>query len=299
MDAPPFEIPLQRIRDEITDAAGVTLYILRTDLNHPHISGNKLFKLKYNLQEAKSQEKDTIITFGGAYSNHIAATAAAGKEYGFRTIGIIRGERPKVLNEVLAFAERQGMELQYVSREAYRLKDDLDFIPKYLAQLNSAQTISNYYIIPEGGANALGVKGCIEITAHIPVPFDLICCACGTGTTLAGIILSLKEGQKALGFQVLKGKRYIYGEVKEWLDAFESAQNDWDVNEEYHFGGYAKSSGELKDFIGWFEAKHKVPLDEVYVGKMMYGVYEEMRSGVLEGKVVVVVHTGGWGNAIS
>lgn len=291
-----FEIPLQRIRDAITDAAGVTLYLLRTDLNHPHISGNKLFKLKYNIEEASRLHKSTLVTFGGAYSNHIAATAAAGKEYGFQTIGIIRGERPRVLNDVLQFAEKQGMQLQYITREQYRLKEEPGFMAAYFSQLNNsaAQQLNNYYLLPEGGANMPGVKGCTEITAHIPVPFDLICCACGTGTTLAGIVLSLKERQQALGFQVLKGERYIYKEVQRWLQELEATQGNWDVNEDYHFGGYAKQAPELPAFIQWFEQRHAVPLDAVYTGKMMYGIYEEMKKRNVEGKTIVAVHTGGF-----
>src|SRR3954464_9868720 len=172
-------IPLQQITDPITNAKGVKLYVLRTDLNHPHISGNKLYKLKYNLEAACRANKNCLLTFGGAYSNHIAAVAAAGKNYGFKTIGIIRGEKCDVLNPILQFASDQGMELEYVSRDLYRQKE---LLFQY-AQQKYGEAV---FIIPEGGSNELGVLGCQEIIKHIPIHFDHICCACGTGTTLTG-----------------------------------------------------------------------------------------------------------------
>lgn len=281
-------IPLQEISDEITCRSGVKLYMLRADLNHPQISGNKLFKLKYNLEEARKNGMDSILTFGGAFSNHIAATAAAGKEYGFRTIGIIRGDKTEELNPTLRFAEEQGMELHFVDREQYRQKNDPDF-------LNSLrQRFSDPFIIPEGGANVPGIKGCMEITGRIPVSFDKICCPCGTGTTLAGIILSLKSGQEAIGFQVLKGEGYIKAEVQRWLKEFESTANNWSTNEEYHFGAYAKVKPELLHFIEQFEKTHNIPLDFVYTGKMMYGIYDLLQKGYFKtGETIVAVHTGG------
>ncbi|MCW3104465.1 MAG: hypothetical protein JWO09_2905 [Bacteroidetes bacterium] len=290
------DIPLQPLIDEITRKYGINLYLLRADLNHPEISGNKLFKLRYNLEEVKRQRKKGILTFGGAFSNHIAATAAAGKEQGFSTFGIIRGEQTAELNSTLAFAQRQGMQLHFVSREAYRRKDD----PGFLEALNiSSFDPSGFYIIPEGGANTLGVKGCMEIRDHIHIPFDHICCACGTGTTIAGIILSLTEHEKALGFQVLKGEGYMHAEVQRWLKAFEHTKQNWSIVEDYHFGGYAKLKPELLSFIERFESTHNIPLDFIYTAKMMYGIYDLIQKGYFKsGETVIAVHTGGvQGNA--
>lgn len=296
MQAYSVDIPLQPLIDEITRKYGINLYLLRADLNHPQVSGNKLFKLKYNLEEAKRQKKEAILSFGGAYSNHIAAMAAAEKEQGFKTFGIIRGERTAELNPTLGFAQKQGMQLHFVSREEYRRKDD----PGFLDSLRISDfDPMNTYIIPEGAANTLAVKGCMEIRDHIQIPFDYVCCACGTGTTLAGIILSLHEKEKALGFQVLKGEGYMRTEVQRWLDEFQSPKNSWTINEEHHFGGYAKLKPELISFMEQFERTHNIPLDFIYTGKMMYGIYDLIKKGYFQrGETVIAIHTGGLqGNA--
>lgn len=281
-------IPLQPITDSITVAKGIKLYMLRTDMNHPHISGNKLYKLKYNLEAACRVNKGCLLTFGGAYSNHIAAVAAAGKTYGFKTIGIIRGEEHAVLNPTLQFAKDQGMQLEYVSRDLYRQKEMLlNYVNKKYGE--------SVFIIPEGGSNELGVLGCQEITKHIPIHFDHICCACGTGTTLTGIVLSLKEVQKALGIQVLKASDYIQQEVKRQLQAAGQQKTNWCVWDNYHFDGYAKIKTELLTFIEQFENKHRIPLDPVYTGKMMFGLYDLIQQDHFKkGETIVAVHTGGF-----
>jgi 1-aminocyclopropane-1-carboxylate deaminase/D-cysteine desulfhydrase-like pyridoxal-dependent ACC family enzyme len=289
-----FDIPLQRISDEITVAAGVELFVLRIDLNHPFVSGNKRFKLKYNLENARNQDKKTILTFGGAFSNHIAATAAACNEQGFMSIGIIRGDQSEDLNPTLKFAKEQGMELYFVSREIYRLKNEVDFFMKSSFSHSLIDKFTNSFFIPEGGANDLGVEGCKEIRDHIDIPFDTICCPCGTGTTIAGIILSLKGEEKALGFQVLKGENYIRNEVKRLLDRFRYDNDSWSINEDFHFGGYAKYDNELLDFMKKFKLGHNIELDFVYTGKMMFGIYNLMKKGYFPGgERVIVVHTGG------
>lgn len=307
----PYIIPLQGINDAVTQKNGIRLFILRADLNHPHISGNKLFKLKYNLLEAEKKGIKTLLTFGGAFSNHIAATAAAGKEYGFKTIGIIRGEKYSELNPTLKFSVDCGMQLHYVSRSLYRNKEDLyDYVNQQFSE-------KNFYLIPEGGSNELGVLGCKEITQHIKLDFDYVCCACGTGATMAGIVLSLKNNQKAIGFQILKAEGYIKNEVTQWkhkkihigkatgsgeaasgIEAI-AIQNNWDINENYHFGGYAKIQPELTEFISWFEQTNHVPLDYIYTGKMMIGIYDLIGKGFFKrGQTIVAVHTGGLqGNA--
>ena len=299
-------IPLHTIKDLITEKYGISLYILRTDLTHPQISGNKWFKLKNNLIEAKNKNINTLLTFGGAFSNHIAATAAAGKEYGFKTIGIIRGEEYSELNPTLNFAVKSGMKLDYVSRSLYKDKTELY---KYA---NTKYWEDKFYLIPEGGSNELGVSGCMEISNHINLDFNYICCASGTGATLSGIILSLKKNQKAVGFQILKASGYIKNEVNTWLLKYpkicipKSNENNnpiiensliqinWEVNENYHFGGYGKTNTGLKDFIKWFQQTNNVPLDFLYTGKMMFGIYDMIEKEIFKrGDTIVAIHTGG------
>jgi 1-aminocyclopropane-1-carboxylate deaminase len=281
-------IPLQKISDPVTLKQGVNLYLLRTDLNHPHISGNKLYKLKYNLEAAARANKSTIVTFGGAYSNHIAAVAAAGKTYGFNTIGIIRGEKHDALNHTLQFATEQGMQLEYVSREQYQQKEKLQ------RQLEERYRNEPVFFIPEGGSNELGIWGCKGIVKQIPIHFDHICCACGTGTTLAGLILSLSNSQRAIGFQVLKGEQYIQREVARQLQQADVSANNWSIQEAYHFGGYAKINAALATFINQFEQRHQILLDPVYTGKMMFGVFDLIERGSFKkDEVIVAVHTGG------
>jgi 1-aminocyclopropane-1-carboxylate deaminase len=280
-------IPLQKISDSVTSGKGVNVYMLRTDLNHPHISGNKLYKLKYNLQAACRANKSILLTFGGAFSNHIAAVAAAGRTYGFKTLGIIRGEKYELLNPTLQFATDQGMELEYVSRDLYRQKEEL---LRYVKHTYG----DGVFIIPEGGSNELGILGCKEIIRHIPIDFDHICCACGTGTTLTGIILSLKSVQQALGFQVLKAPNYIKQEISRQLGISGYQKTNWSVLDNYHFDGYAKIKAELTAFIEKFENSHRIPLDPIYTGKMMYGLYDLIEQGHFKrGETIVAVHTGG------
>lgn len=285
---------LQPVNDELLKPYGVNLFVLRTDLNHPHISGNKLYKMKYNLLEAKKQNKKTILTFGGAFSNHIAATAAAGKEYGFKTIGIIRGEEYPQLNPTLQFAAECGMHLQYVSRTLFRNKAELN---KYAHKTFPEE---NIYFIPEGGSNELGVIGCKEIAQHISIPFDYICCACGTAATISGITFSLTGNQKAIGFQILKAENYLKQEVEKWFEHFNlPLTSNWHIDENYHFGKYGKINPALTNFINYFEKENTIPLDYVYTGKMMFGIYDLIKKGFFKrGQTIIAIHTGGLqGNA--
>jgi len=276
------KVPVQKI----ADFNGVELFLLRLDLNHPHISGNKTYKLRYNIAEAKKRDQHTLLTFGGGYSNHIAATAAAGREQSLRTIGIIRGEEIREMNHTLQFAKECGMELHFVSRELYRDREKLNIFVK--------EKFPEAYIIPEGGANTLGVAGCKEILKDVSIDPDVICCACGTGTTLAGIILSLRNDQQALGFQVLKAENYISTEVEKWLTHFMSSHKNFRISEEYHFGGYAKTNPELLQFIEQFEKDYSIPLEPVYTGKMMYGIFDLLKKGYFKkGQKVLAIHTGG------
>lgn len=263
----------------------ITLTVKREDKLHPHISGNKFRKLKYNILEAKKNSKECLLTFGGAYSNHIAATAAAGKEYNFKTIGVVRGEElvDKVAeNPTLAFAKQCGMEFKFVSREQYKNKSEPDFIQQLKSEYGDA------YILPEGGTNELAVKGCEEILDDNDSNFTHICCAVGTGGTVSGLINAAFPRQKVLGFPALKGAGLSD-------DIYKFAKKDnWELIEEYHFGGYAKVSVELIDFINDFYKKTNIPLDPVYTGKLFFGVIDMINKGYFpENADILIIHTGG------
>lgn len=288
------QAPLQQLQHPLLQEQNITLWVKREDILHPHISGNKWRKLKYNLLEAKAQGRQTIVTFGGAYSNHIAATAAAGSEFGFKTIGIIRGEAHLPLNPTLAFATEQGMELHYISRDAYRQKNE----PEYLAQLSA--NYSQPYIVPEGGTNQLAVKGCTEIVEDINIDFDVICCASGTGGTIAGIIAGLKGQKQVLGFPALKGGEFLKDEIEQLVYNYSGQHySNWQLITDYHFGGYAKVKPELLQFIREFQEQHLIPLEPVYTGKLFYGIFDLISKGHFpQGTRIVAVHTGGLqGNA--
>lgn len=261
------------------------LFILPDYLNHPFISGNKLRKLKYNVLEAKKLKKETLLTFGGAYSNHIAAVAYAGKEYGFKTIGIVRGEELVSSinqNPTLTFAQNCGMEFKFVSREQYRSKDNLLFLNQLKEEFETS------YILPEGGTNALAVKGCEEILEDADAAFDYICCPVGTGGTISGLINSSFEHQKIIGFPALKGD-FLNKEITKF-----ASKTNWELHLDYHFGGYAKVTDELIAFINTFKLKYKIPLDPIYTGKMMFGICDMIQNGYFEKNAkILAVHTGG------
>lgn len=289
------KISLQKISDPAITSFGVTMYVLRLDLSHSSISGNKWYKLKYNVEEIKRQKAEVVLTFGGAFSNHIAAVAAAGNESGFNTIGIIRGDElssppssnTKGISSTLTFAESCGMKLHFVSREEYRKKDSTGFIDSLIQQFG------NFYLLPEGGSNELAVKGCSEITSHIDIPFDYICCPVGTGGTLAGIISSLRTTQKAIGFSVLKEGGFLNKEVEKLL-TFPFPSSKGTINTAYHFGGYAKHTPELLKFISDFEKQNQIPLDHVYSGKMIIGIYDLIKKNYFpQNSAIIAVHTGG------
>jgi len=269
----------------IKNPYGIRLYIKREDLIHPFVSGNKYRKLKYNLIEAKQQGKHTLLTFGGAFSNHIAAVAYAGKQGGFKTVGVIRGDELSEsisTNPTLRFAKAQGMEFRFVSRADYRKKED-DCI------LQDLKHHYGYpYTIPEGGTNALAVKGCKEILNTEDLQYHYICCCVGTGGTISGLINASKLGQTVLGFPALKGD-FLQSEIAKF-----ATQNNWKLIREYHFGGYAKINTELVTFINAFKSKYNVPLDPIYTGKMLYGVFDKIESGYFQNNSkILVIHTGG------
>ncbi|MBX9889319.1 MAG: pyridoxal-phosphate dependent enzyme [Flavobacteriaceae bacterium] len=264
---------------------GISVAIKREDLIHPIVSGNKFRKLKYNLLEAINQKKDTIVTFGGAFSNHIAAVAYAGQQNGLKTIGVIRGEELKDqndLNPTLKFAKSCGMQFEFVSREVYRLKNEESFL-KHLKD-----SFGDFYLIPEGGTNSLAVKGCEEILTSQDASFDFICCAVGTGGTISGIVNSAKPNQKILGFPALKGD-FLQDEIRIFVK-----NNNWELITKYHFGGYGKVSEDLISFINTFYTTTKIPLDPIYTGKMLYGVLDLIESNYFPAQSkILVIHTGG------
>lgn len=270
------------------------VYIKRLDLIHPFISGNKWYKLKYNLSEARKLGLKTILTFGGAYSNHIYATAAAGKEFGFDTIGIIRGEEHLPLNPTLQFAASCGMKLVYINRSNYRLKHTNNFQEKLVEQFGKV------YIIPEGGTNCLAVKGCSEIPALIDIDYNYICTACGTSGTISGVIAGSSNDKRIVGFSALKGGDFLIEQTKQNLSNCEKQDlGNWEIKCGYHFGGYAKINNDLIMFIEEFEKLNSIQLDYVYTGKMMFGIHDLLKKGYFnKGSNIVALHTGGLqGNA--
>lgn len=263
----------------------IKLTVKREDLLHPHISGNKFRKLKYNILQAKQDNAECLLTFGGAFSNHIAATAAAGKEYGFKTIGIIRGE--ELVNKIgdnptLAFAEECGMMLKFVTRTDYRCKAE----PEFIAGLK--KEFGNFYLVPEGGTNRLAIKGCEEILTEEDNKFTHIACAVGTGGTISGLINSAASRQQVLGFPALKGNG-----LEEDISKY-AQKNNWKLVTDYHFGGYGKINGELVQFINDFFDKTAIPLDPVYTGKLFFGVIDLIYNGRFpENSDILLIHTGG------
>lgn len=263
----------------------VEVYIKREDLLHEFVSGNKIRKLKYNLLKAKEENHDTILTFGGAFSNHISAVSFACKELGFNSIGVIRGEElsDKIHeNPTLAFAKQNEMNFEFVSREDYRKKDSEEFIE------NLKQKFGKFYLVPEGGTNDLAVKGCEEILTEQDEKFDYLCTSVGTGGTISGIINASKSHQKVLGFPALKGD-FLENEIRKF-----AKKDNWKLIKDYHFGGYAKINSELISFINEFKKQTNIPLDPVYTGKMCFGISDMIHKNYFEkGTKILLIHTGG------
>jgi len=253
------------------------------------MSGNKWHKLKYNIQEAKKQGKDTLLTFGGAYSNHIYAVAAAGKIFNYKSIGIIRGEEHLPLNPTLSFAKNIGMKIYYLDRTSYRKKYTLGVINQL------QKKFGDFYLLPEGGTNDFAVKGCSEIISKINIDFDYVCCPCGTGGTLAGLISGLNGDKFALGFAVLKGASFLKENVQLLLqNSNGNSLKNWDINLDYHFGGYARTDSVLLDFVNRFTSHTKILIEPIYTGKMLFGIYDLASKGFFkEGSQIIALHTGG------
>lgn len=273
--------------------SGIKLFVLRDDLIHPFLSGNKWRKLKYNLPAVLSATPAVLVTYGGVWSNHLVATAAAGKIFGFKTIGIVRGDEG-VSNEALQFMKECGMQLHFITREHYRLKN----LPAFTTLLESSLRKMYpgllgerpIFFLPEGGSNEAAVKGCEEIPAAIPLHSDFIACACGTGATLAGIAKAMKGNQKAIGISVLKGETFL----EESILKLGVRRSQFEIRHEFNFGGYAKKDKELIDFCKEFHRETSVPVEPVYTGKLFFGLVRLITNGYFpKGSVVTAIHTGG------
>ena len=276
---------IQNISSKSIFLGSNSLFVLREDKLHPTIAGNKFRKLKYNLLEARKQGKSVLLTFGGAYSNHIAAVAVAGMENRMITVGVIRGEELADSideNPTLAYAKSCGMRFHFVSREAYKIKSEISFIE----ELKSI--FGDFYLLPEGGSNQLAVKGCEEMLTESTSSFDYICTAVGTGATIAGLVRAARPHQKVLGFSALKGT-FQDSEIRNY-----TSKSNFLITDEYCFGGYAKIDSELVRFINEFKLNTEIQLDPIYTAKMMYGILDLINKGEFkENSRILAVHTGG------
>ena len=285
---------LQMVEVECFKKRNIRFYVKRDDLIDAEVSGNKWRKLKYNIEQCKVLKKQGILTFGGAFSNHLLATASACNKLGVKSIGIVRGnELNQHSNQILKRCTELGMEFKFVSRDDYKLRNDK------LYQIDLNLEFENYYIVPEGGANFYGMIGCQDIVNELTVKYDSVFVAQGTTTTSCGILLSLAENSKLHLVPVLKG----FDSIKEMRELLNYCIFDSELTEElldktivhsnFHFGGYAQKSMELLEFIDSFQKKYHIPLYYVYTGKVMYALFEEMKKGNLDNQTVVFIHTGG------
>lgn len=261
--------------------------VLRLDKIHPVISGNKWFKLKYHLEEALQTGHTSILTFGGAYSNHIIAAAYAAREAGLKSTGVIRGEEPKQLSHTLQAAKLFGMHLEFISREEYKRKTENTY-EKFISRLE------NPYVIPEGGASDAGRKGCKEILQLADYhKYTHLLCAIGTGTMYLGLVNSAKLTQKVAGITVLKGMRNLLDEYGGLIENPEK-NNYCKIFYEYHFGGYAKKTVELLEFMNNFYLQTGIPTDFVYTGKLMFAFMDLLGKDYFpEGSNILLIHSGG------
>ncbi|MBE0471242.1 MAG: 1-aminocyclopropane-1-carboxylate deaminase/D-cysteine desulfhydrase [Methyloprofundus sp.] len=278
---------LTQIIEPFIQEQGIELYLKRDDFLHPIISGNKWRKLKYILEHALTLNTQKIISMGGAYSNHLHALAYVGKLLGIRTEARIRGERPEILNSTLSDMLDWGMHLEFVSRSDYRL------LRKYKAYDALPGLQKGEYWLPEGGAMDLALLGVAELVAEIGLAYDVLCVPCGTATTLAGLV-SAAPNKQVLGFAALKGAEYLNQEVNALLKNTACHNNEWFIQLQYHFGGFAKIKPELLHFIRGFEQAQCIKLEPIYTGKMLYGIYDLISQGYFKsGQKIIAIHTGG------
>ena len=286
-------VSCQHLSAPLLSEKGVQLAVLRLDQIHSTVSGNKFFKLKYNLEEAKKLGKKSVLTFGGAFSNHIFATASAAHAEGLQSIGIIRGEHGDRRNPTLLHAREMGMKLHFVDRESYRNKNS----PMFLEKLRTL--FGDFYLIPEGGTNGLAINGTKEILGETHSDYSHVCVSIGTGGTFAGLAASLQSHQTLVGLSSLKGE-FIRKEMEDlFLTHHISPTGTWEIQTDYHFRGYGKTKPELIDFMRWFYREFEIPLDPIYTGKMAYGIWDLLKKDHFpKGSKLLLVHTGGLqGNA--
>ncbi|WP_198263780.1 1-aminocyclopropane-1-carboxylate deaminase/D-cysteine desulfhydrase [sulfur-oxidizing endosymbiont of Gigantopelta aegis] len=313
-------IPLQRIEHPLFKAKGLTLDSLRIDKTDPLISGNKWFKLKYNFIEAKQQKHHTLVSFGGAYSNHLHALAGAAKAENLNVIGIIRGEAHSPLNPTLSDVTALGMKLYYIDRKTYRnkhLTEELEKIRQMIIKddpFSMGQQAGKFYLVPEGGTNQLAVQGASEIAAFIPDQTDFVCLPCGTGGTFAGMLYGLMQKKATssltlLGFPAMKGGQFLEAVIKDLLSQQVQADNTlnnipnnttnnntiaWQLLYDWSFGGFAKMNKDLALFIQDFELNYPLELDPIYTAKMMYAIVSLAEMDFFpQGSRIIAVHTGG------
>lgn len=281
-------VPIQQVKYVLPTGQPFQFSAWREDLNHPLLQGNKFWKLKYNIEEVLKSPSNTLLTFGGAYSNHIHACALAGKLNSIQTIGVIRGEEPKTYSPTLQFARDQGMKLHFVSREAYNRKNE----PNYIETLHTQ--FGPFHLVPEGGSNALGLKGCEEWGKQLANTADIYCLAAGTCCTAAGIakaLLYTQPGAEIWAFSALKNGSFLKDEA-EYITHM--ALPNLHVITDYHLGGYAKYSTELLHFIRQMKSEHNLPLEQVYTAKTVFGLLEMAANNRIPiNKRVCFIHTGG------
>jgi 1-aminocyclopropane-1-carboxylate deaminase len=278
--------PVHKITDPLFEAKGIEVFIKRDDMIHPLISGNKWRKLKYVLQKAQAENKTHLVSFGGAYSNHLLATAAVAARFGFKSTAFVRGE--EVQNDTLFMCRLHGMHLIFTDRDSYRDK------PALFTQYFGGD--SNAFFIDEGGASPEAAKGCSELVEELRETYTHIFCACGTGTTAAGIINGIHQHQLNIRFNAIPVFKNG-GFIKDEIDKYLTAPADYDLHLDYHFGGYAKTTPDLIDFIKSFVAKTGILIEPVYTGKMLYALYDlAAKDHFQSGDNILVIHTGGiWG----
>jgi 1-aminocyclopropane-1-carboxylate deaminase len=282
--------PVQEIRHEILSRHGVQLLVKREDLNHPSVSGNKWWKLKYNFLKAAELGFRKVLTFGGAYSNHIYSTSAAAAFLDFSSVGIIRGERALPLNATLSFAAEKGMNLYFVSRDEYRRKGERQFLDIL------KDRFGDFYLIPEGGTNDLAIRGCEELGRNLQdIRFDKLMLAIGTGGTIAGLISAFHGTKEIIGVPVLKNADFLSEEIERLVFNYSGGRlGNFRLLTNYHQGGYAKVNIPLINFIKEMRSICGLPLDPVYTGKLVMAIFEEVRNGNFKrGTTILALHSGG------
>ncbi|MBF0264690.1 MAG: pyridoxal-phosphate dependent enzyme [Gammaproteobacteria bacterium] len=293
-------IPISEIKEPFLKKNSISLQLLRLEQTDQFISGNKWFKLLYNLEKFKKEHYTVLLTFGGAYSNHIHATAEACHRFNIPAIGIIRGEKPEKLNQTLTQALERNMQLYFVSRNDYRQKQHPEFIKQLITKLINKNYITQQdkiYVLPEGGSNELAIKGCALIPKLITSQYHYLCCAIGSGGTFGGLIHGVEDNNtKLLGFSALKGADQLENSIIQLIKEVNVTNTtpSWQINHDYHFGGFAKTKPELFHFINVFYQNHKIKLDVIYTGKMMYGLYQLIKNDYFPKNTnIVAIHTGG------